>query len=58
MGSADPGGSPLEDRQWVAISEMEWGPLLGSEASLYQFGRGVIWLGQQEALVWEVILEV
>ena len=51
-----PGGlSPLDYRKWVAILDPEWGTILGRKALPYPFGRGVIWLGNREVLVWEVI---
>ena len=51
-------GSPLEDGQFVARLEADWGPLLGSESYTCLFGRGVLWLVQWKALVWEVRREV
>ena len=51
------GGSPLEDGQWVAMLDPEWGPLFGIEVTPCLFGREFLWLGKRKVLVWEVIRE-
>ena len=48
------GGVAFDDGKWVVRLDLEWGPLLGSEASPTLFECGVLWLGQWKALLLKV----